>query len=93
MWIVKWRILTSLMIHQGGYEFAPDRTIEITLKGGQLRGPPSGGKKLPLVHVAGATFSAADSPTTLTFKLGADGRATAVVMRQNGRERTLPKVR
>ena len=33
-------------------------------------------KKRPLVHVSGATFSAADSPITLTFTLSADGRAT-----------------
>lgn len=45
------------------------------------------------MHVSGATFSVADGPLTLTFTLGADGRATALVMRQNGRERTLPKVR
>jgi hypothetical protein len=77
----------------GEYEFAPGRTIAITLEGGQLHGQPSGGEKRPLVHVSGATFSAADSPISLTFTLGADGRATAVVMRQNGRERTLPKVR
>ena len=50
-------------------------------------------KARPLALVSGMTFSAADSPTSLTFTLGADGRATAVVMRQNGRERTLPKVR
>ena len=77
----------------GEYELAAGRTIAITLEGGQLHGQPSGGEKLPLVHVSGATFSAAGSPVTLTFTLGADGRATAVVMRQNGRERTLPKVR
>ena len=77
----------------GEYELAAGRTIAITLEGGRLHGQPSGGEKLSLVHVSGATFSAAGSPVTLTFTLGADGRATAVVMRQNGRERTLPKVR
>jgi hypothetical protein len=77
----------------GEYELAPDRTLAITLEGGQLYGQPPGGEKRTLVHVSGATFSAADTPITLTFTLGADGRATAVVMRQNGRERTLPKVR
>jgi hypothetical protein len=30
---------------------------------------------------------------TLTFTLGADGRATGLVMRQNGQERTVPRVR
>jgi hypothetical protein len=77
----------------GEYELAPGRTLAITLEGGQLHGQPSGGEKRTLLHVSGATFSAADTPITLTFTLGADGRATAVLMRQNGRERTLPKVR
>jgi CubicO group peptidase (beta-lactamase class C family) len=77
----------------GEYELAPGRTIAITLEGGLLHGQPSGGEKHPLAHVSGAMFSVADGPLTLTFTLGPDGRATAVVMRQNGRERTLPKVR
>jgi CubicO group peptidase (beta-lactamase class C family) len=77
----------------GEYELAPGRTLAVTLEGGQLHGQPQGGAKRPLVHVSGATFSVEGSPVTLTFTLGADGRATAVVMQQNGRERTLPKVR
>jgi CubicO group peptidase (beta-lactamase class C family) len=77
----------------GEYEIAPGRTLAITLEGGQLHGQPAGGEKHTLVHVSGATFSVANTPITLTFTLGADGRATAVEMRQNGRERTLPKVR
>jgi CubicO group peptidase (beta-lactamase class C family) len=77
----------------GEYELAPGRTIAVTLEDGLLHGQPSGGEKRALTHVSGTTFSAADSPITLTFTLGADGRATAVVMRQNGRERTLARVR
>jgi CubicO group peptidase (beta-lactamase class C family) len=78
----------------GEYELAPGRTLTITLEDGRLQGQPSGGgEKRALTHVSGATFAAADSPITLTFTLGADGRATALVMRQNGTERTLPKVR
>jgi hypothetical protein len=46
-----------------------------------------------LTHVSDTTFAADGSQVTLTFTLGADGRATAAVMRQNGRERTLTKVR
>ncbi|MFL5386030.1 MAG: serine hydrolase [Longimicrobiaceae bacterium] len=78
----------------GEYELAPGRTLAITLEDGRLHGQPSGGgAKRPLAHVSGTTFSAVDTPITLTFTLGADGRATALVMRQNGNERTLPKVR
>ena len=77
----------------GEYELAPGRTITVTLEDGRLHGQPSGGDKRTLVHVSGATFSAAGTPITLTFTVGADGRATAVVMRQNGNERTLQRVR
>jgi|GEM_PF-135969 len=77
----------------GEYELEPGRTLSITLADGRLHGRPPGGEIRTLVHVSGTTFSAADTPITLTFTLGADGRATAVVMRQNGRERTLPRVR
>lgn len=49
--------------------------------------------KIALAHVSGTTFSAAGRPITLTVTLGPDGRATALVMRQNGDERTLPRVK
>lgn len=47
------------------------------------------------MHVSGATFAVgqADASLTVTFTLGSDGRATGMVMRQNGREQTLRKVR
>jgi len=77
----------------GEYELAPGRTLAVTLEGGRLHGQPQGGEKRALTFVSGTTFSADGSPITLTFVLDADGRATAAVMRQNGRERTLAKVR
>jgi hypothetical protein len=77
----------------GEYELAPGRQLAITLENGRLHGQPPGGEKRPLTHVSGTTFAADGAPVTLTFSLGADGRATAAVMRQNGRERILPKVR
>ncbi len=76
----------------GEYELAGGRTLAILLEGGRLHGQPTGQEKLPLTYVSGTTFSAA-AGRTLTFTLGADGRATAVVMSQNGNERTLPRVR
>lgn len=82
-----------LEVLTGEYDLAPGRTLLITLESGRLHGQPSGGEKRALTHVSGTTFSVAASPMTLTFALGADGRPTAAVMRQNGRERTLPKVR
>jgi len=79
----------------GEYELAPGRTVAITLEGGQLHSQPSGGQKRLLVHVSGTTFTVGGmvAPLTLAFTLGADGRATTIVMRQNGNERTLTRVR
>lgn len=77
----------------GEYELAPGRNLAILLEAGQLYGQPSGGgPKLPLTHVSGTTFSAAGG-RTLIFTLGSEGRATALVMQQNGNERSLPRVR
>lgn len=79
----------------GEYETAPGRSVKITLEGEQLHGKPTGNPKRPLLHLSGATFAVgqADAPVTVTFTLDADGRATAMVMRQNGTEHTLPRVR
>ena len=77
----------------GAYELAPGRTLTITLESGRLHGQPPGGEKRAMTHVSGTTFAAEGSQITLEFTLGADGRATAAVMRQGGRERTLTKVR
>ncbi len=79
----------------GEYEMAPGRTVTVTLEGGVLHGEPTGNPKRVLVHLSGSTFAVgqANGPITVTFTLGADGRATAMVMRQNGTERTLPRVR
>ncbi|HEX8392828.1 MAG TPA: serine hydrolase [Longimicrobium sp.] len=77
----------------GDYEVAPGRILVISLENGRLYGQPGDREKRALTHVSGATFSAAGSAMTLTFTLGADGRATGLVMRQNGQERTVPRVR
>ncbi|HKG90803.1 MAG TPA: hypothetical protein VKA84_02855, partial [Gemmatimonadaceae bacterium] len=79
----------------GEYEMAPGRSLRITLEDGHLQGEPTGSAKERLVYVSGTTFGVgqAEGPITLTFTVGANGRATAVVMRENGNERTLPRVR
>lgn len=79
----------------GEYEMGPGRSVAITLEGGQLHGEPTGNPKRPLVHVSGMTFAVgqANGPITVTFTLDDDGRATSLVMRQNGTDRTLPRIR
>ena len=79
----------------GEYEMAPGRILKVTLEDGHLYGEATGESKQRLVHASGETFAVgrADGPITLTFTVGANGRATALVMREGGSERTLPKVR
>lgn len=77
----------------GEYQLASGRILAITLENGQLYAQPGTGEKVALASVSGGTFSVAGNPITLAFTLGADGRATAVVMRQNGNDRTLPRIR
>jgi hypothetical protein len=89
-------VTTALRLENlvGEYELAPGRNLAITLENGKLNGQPSGGgAKLPLNFVSGTTFSAEGRPITLTFTIGADGKATALVMSQNGNERTLKRVK
>ena len=78
----------------GEYEMAPGRTLKVTLEDGHLLGETPDGTKERLVPASGTTFGVgrADAPIMLTFTIAANGRATAVVLRENGSERTLPKV-
>jgi hypothetical protein len=79
----------------GEFEISPGSSLKITLENGHLQSERTGSSKQPLVYVSGATFAVAraDAPITLTFTVGANGRATALVLRENGTERTLQRVR
>jgi hypothetical protein len=74
----------------------PGAGIDVTLDNGTLYGVAGGGAKLPLVPQSGTTFHVGSegAPRTVTFTLGADGRATALVFRAgSGPERTFTRVR
>ena len=79
----------------GEYAVAPGGSLKITLEDGHLQSEQTGNSKQRLVYVSGATFAVgrADAPITLTFTVGANGRATGLVVRENSNERTLPRVR
>jgi CubicO group peptidase (beta-lactamase class C family) len=79
----------------GEYEMSPGRTLVVTLENGQLHGEPTNNPKRPLVHISGTTFGVerADAPMTVTFTVGTDGRATGMVMRRDGQERTLKRIK
>jgi hypothetical protein len=79
----------------GEYEMGPGRTLVVTLENGQLYGEPTANPKRPLVHISGTTFGVerADAPMTVTFTFGPDGRATTLVMKRDGQERILKKIK
>ena len=60
---------------------------------GRLYGETTGGDRKSLTHTNGAEFAVDGTGMTLSFTLGPDGRPTAVVMKQGGNERVLPKVK
>lgn len=75
----------------GEYELAPGRYLGITFENGKLYGQPPQGQSRQLTHLSGTTFSVPGAGITLVFSVGADGRATSVLMRQGGREQVLPR--
>jgi CubicO group peptidase (beta-lactamase class C family) len=79
----------------GEYQAAPGRAIIVTLENGQLYGEPTNNPKRPLAHISGSTFdvSGTAAPMTVTFVVGPDGRATAMIMMRDGQERRLPRLR
>ena len=80
----------------GFYEMEPGRGITISLEDGTFYGEPTGHSKAQLVPQSGTTYFVGQggAPVKVSFTLGTDGSATALVLRQgNGVERTFPRVR
>lgn len=77
----------------GFYELAPGRGLTITLEKDTLYGSPSSGEKRRLNYQSGLAFGVEGTKMTLTFVLGADGRASSLIMAQNGQTRMVNKTR
>ena len=75
----------------GFYEIMPGRGLTITLEKDELYGAPSSGEKKKLIYQSGLLFAVEGTKMTLTFIPGPDGRATDLVMQQNGQTRMLKK--
>ena len=84
----------DLSLLTGFYEIAPGRGLTITLeKDNTLYGAPSSGEKRKLIYQSGLAFLVDGTKMTLTFIPGSDGRATDLVMQQNGQTRMVKKTR
>ena len=77
----------------GFYEIMDGRGLTITLEKDTLYGAPSSGQKRRLIYQSGLAFAVEGTKMTLTFIPGADGRATDLVMQQNGQTRMVKKIR
>jgi hypothetical protein len=72
----------------------PGTTVTIAVEHDTLRVLPSGGGKGNLIPASGTTFynGREGAPRTVTFNLGPDGRAIAMILKAPGSERTLKKL-
>jgi hypothetical protein len=77
----------------GFYELAPGRGLTITLEKDTLYGAPSSGEKRKLIYQSGTAFAVDGTKMTLTFIIGPDGRASDLIMAQNGQTRMVKKTR
>ena len=71
----------------GFYEIMQGRGLTISLEKDELYGQPTNGEKRKLIYQSGLAFLVDGTKMTLTFIPGPDGRATDLVMQQNGQTR------
>ena len=77
----------------GFYEIVPGRGLTISLEKDTLYGAPSSGEKKKLIYQSGLSFAVEGTKMTLTFIPGADGRASGLIMQQNGQSRMVNRTR
>ena len=76
----------------GSYELAPTANLIVSVEGNQLISRLGGQPPVPLFAETPTTFFARVVEAEVQFELGADGKATALIFRQNGQERRSPRV-
>ena len=84
-----------LAAFEGTYEGQqPGTTVRIAVENDTLRVLPSVGGKGNLIPESGTTFynGREGAPRTITFNLGADGKAISMTLKAPGAERTLKRI-
>jgi len=76
----------------GSYELAPTATMRITVVGTQLQSQLGGQPVVPLFAESETVFFPRVVEAELTFELDASGKASALVLKQNGQERRAPRI-
>jgi hypothetical protein len=76
----------------GCYEPIPGRCLTISVDKDTLYGTTSTGDRKKLTLQSGTTYAVEGTAMTVTFTIGADGKAKELTMRQGGNERVLPRI-
>jgi len=76
----------------GRYVLAPGAVLTVTREGPQMFAQLTGQPRIEVFAEGPATFFARIVDAQLTFAVGADGRATALTLHQNGRDTPAPRL-
>ena len=76
----------------GRYQLTPQAVVEMTLEGGQLYTQITGQPRFPVFMEAPHRGFLKVVEATIDFEVDASGRATAVVIHQNGRDTRAPRI-
>ena len=76
----------------GRYQLTPQAVVEMTLEGGQLYTQITGQPRLPVFMETPHRGFLKVVEATLDFDVDANGRATALVIHQNGRDTRAPRI-
>jgi D-alanyl-D-alanine-carboxypeptidase/D-alanyl-D-alanine-endopeptidase len=70
----------------GQYRLAPDTVLTISLEGGQLYAEPTGASKMAVFPEGPRQLFVKGADIELTFVIGADGKASSLILHVNGRD-------
>jgi CubicO group peptidase (beta-lactamase class C family) len=76
----------------GAYQLAPGAVMTVTRDGEHLYGQITGQPRLELFAMNEREFFPKEVPAQLIFEVGADGKATQLILRQNGINRPAPRM-
>ena len=76
----------------GRYQLRPDSILAVTLEDGKLFGQATGQEKFPLIAESPNRLYLKAADAEITFTLGPGGRASSLVVHQNGRDVPAPRM-
>lgn len=80
--------LETLPNYVGRYQLGPEMELSVTTEGGRLFVEAAGQGKLEVFPESATTFFAKIVDAQISFEIGADGKASGLVLHQNGQDIT-----